>query len=168
MLDRLEKFAGENAYFSNLQFGFQEELGCLEASFTILESIYHMLERGNKLVDAFLMFTKPLILLFSELDIKGRMWLAIKDLYTDVKAQILYGVVLSRKFSVSQGTGQGRIFAPFMYKVYIDSLLCDLSDHCFSISINALRLLSPSFADEISLFALHPSFLQTFMNICFD
>ena len=74
--------------------------------------------------------------------------------------------VLSRKFSVSQGTEQGRIFAPFMYKVYTISLLCELSDHCFSI--NGLRLPSPSFADAISLLALHPSFLQTFMKICFD
>ena len=40
--------------------------------------------------------------------------------------------------------------------------------HCFPISLNGLRLLSPSFADDISLLALHLSFLQTFMNICFD
>ena len=84
-------------------------------------------------------------------------------LYIDVKAQVLYEGILSRKFSVSQG-----IFTPLMYKVYINSLLCELSDHRFSISINGLRLPSPSFADDISLIALHPSFLQTFMNICFD
>ena len=66
-----------------------------------------------------------------------------------MKAQVLYEVVFSRKFSVSQGTGQGRIFAPLMYKVYINNLLCELSDHCFSISIHGLRLPSPSFADDI-------------------
>ena len=42
--------------------------------------------------------------IFSELGVKGRIWLAIKDLYTDVKAQVLYEGVLSRKFNVSQGT----------------------------------------------------------------
>ena len=51
LLDRLEKFAG---LFSNLQLGFQERVGCLEASFTILESINHMLERGNKVFACFL------------------------------------------------------------------------------------------------------------------
>ena len=177
LLERLEKFAGQNAYFSNLQFGFQEGVGCLEASFTILESINHMLERGNKVFACFLDVCKAfdtvridglLYKIFSELGIKARMWLAIKDLYTDVKAQVLYERVLSRKFSVSQGIGQDRIFPPFMYKVYINSLLCELSDHCFSISFYGLCLPSPSFADDISLLALHPSFLQTFMNICFD
>ena len=33
------------------------------------------------------------------------MWLTIKDLYTDVKAQVLYSGSLSRQFKVSQGTG---------------------------------------------------------------
>ena len=129
-LDRLEKFACKNAYFSNLQFGFHQEVGCLEASFTILESINHMLERC--MLACFLDVRKVfdtvwidglLYKLFSELGIKGRMWLAIKDLYTDVKAQVLYEQVLSRKFVVSQGTGQDRIFALSMYKVYINSLV---------------------------------------------
>ena len=121
LLDRLEKFAGKNAYFSNLQFGFLEGVGRLGASFTILESINLTLD---KLIACFIDVHKAfdtvwidglLYKLFSELGIKGSMWLAIKDLYTDVKAQVLYEGVLSRKFSVSQGTGQGRIFVPCMY-----------------------------------------------------
>ena len=40
------------------------------------------------------------------------MWLTIKDLYTDVKVQVLYSGSLSRQFKVSRGTGQGRILAP--------------------------------------------------------
>ena len=55
---------------------------------------------------------------------------------------------------MSQGTGQGRILAPFMYKVYVNGLL-------------GLRIPSPSFADDITLLVLHPSFLKTFMSICY-
>ena len=44
------------------------------------------------------------------------MWLVIRNLYTGVKAQVLYSGSLSRKFDILQGTGQGRIPAPFMYK----------------------------------------------------
>ena len=104
--------------------------------------------------------------LFSELGINGRMWLVIKDLYTNVKAKVLYAGALSRKVDILQGTGQGRILAPFMYKIYINSLLKVLTDHCYAISINRLSLPSPSFADDISLLALYPSFLETFTNIC--
>ena len=51
LLNRLEKFAG---LFSNMQFGFKQGVGCTEASFTILESINHMLERGSKVFGCFL------------------------------------------------------------------------------------------------------------------
>ena len=173
LLNRLEKFAADNKYFSELLFGFRKGVGCIEASFTILETINHMLERGSKVFSCFLDVRKAfdtvwidglLFKLFSELGISGRMWLVIKDLYTNVKAKVLYAGALSREIDI--GTGQGRILAPFVYKVYINSLLKVLTDHCYAISINRLSLPSPSFADDISLLALYPSFLETFMNIC--
>ena len=92
------------------------------------------------------------------------MWLAIKNLYTGVKAQVLYSGSLSRQFRVSQGTGQRRILAPFMYKVYISALLIALSDHAYGLNINGLSLSSPSFADDISLLAIQPSFLRVFIK----
>ena len=127
-----------------MQFGFQEGVRCVEASFTILEIINHMLEKRHKIFGCFLDVCKAFdtvrndglsFKLFTELGIEGKMWLAIKDLYTGVKAQVLYSGSLSRSFDVSQGTGQGRTPAPFMYKVYINSLLHVLSDHNYAIFI---------------------------------
>ena len=69
-----------------------------------------MLERGSKVIGCFVEVRKAfntvridglLYKLFSEFGIKGRMWLAIKTLYTGVKAQVLYSGSLSRKFDVS-------------------------------------------------------------------
>ena len=159
-----------------MQFGFQEGVGCTEASFTIPETINHMLERGSKVLSCFIDVRKAfntvwidgiLYKLFSELGIGSRMWKVIKDLYTNVKAQVLYAESLPRKIDVSQGTGQGRILAPFMYKVYVNGILRVLINHCYAIFINGLRIPSPSFADDITLLALHPSFLKTFMSICY-
>ena len=72
--------------------------------------------------------------------VNGKLWLAIKDLYVDAKARVLYSGALSREFEIAQGTEQGRILVPFMYKFYINSLLKELSDHCFAISINTLQI----------------------------
>ena len=58
LLKRLENFAEQMGLFSNMQFGFKEGVGCTEASFTILESINHMLERGNKVLVVFLTFAR--------------------------------------------------------------------------------------------------------------
>ena len=54
ILNRSEKFASQAEYFLEMQFGFQESSGCTEASFTILETINHMLERGSKMFSCFL------------------------------------------------------------------------------------------------------------------
>ena len=58
--------------------------------------------------------------------------------------------------------------APFMYKVYINSLLNTLAEHSHAISINCLWLTVPSFADHVTLLALFPTFLKVFMNICYQ
>ena len=139
--------------------------------------INYMLEQGSKVFSCFLDVRKTfdmvwidglLFKLFTELGIKGRMWLVIKDLYTNVKARVLFSGELSREFDISQGTGKGRILAPFMYKVSINSLLATLSEHCFAISINTLSLPYPSFADDVTSLALFPSFLKTLINIYFQ
>ena len=143
-LNRLEKYVAQMGFFSEMQFSFQEGVGCTEA---IFETINHMLERGSKVFSCFLDVRKAydtvwidglLYKLFLELGIKVRMWLAIRDLYTNVKAQVFYEGSLSRKIDVSQCTGQGRILAPFMYKVYVNGLLTVLSNHCYGILINGL------------------------------
>ena len=95
------------------------------------------------------------------------MWLVIENLYTEVKDQVVYSSTLSRKFDISQGTGQERILAPFRFKVYINSLLNELTNHCYAISINQLSLPSPSFADDIALLALYPTFLTSLMGMCY-
>ena len=38
LVNKLEKFASQKGYFSQMQFGFQEGVGCVEVSFTILET----------------------------------------------------------------------------------------------------------------------------------
>ena len=124
-LDRLEKYAEQNDLFSFTQFEFKG-VGCTEASFTILWTINHILARGSKVVCCFLEVRKAFHIvwidslrnkLFSECGIRGRMWLAIKNLSTCVRAQVLYSSSLSRTFDISQGTGRGRMIASFMYKV---------------------------------------------------
>ena len=59
LLSKLEAFAKQRVFFSEMQFGFQGVVGCIEASFVILETINHMLERGTKVSIAFWMFVKP-------------------------------------------------------------------------------------------------------------
>ena len=94
------------------------------------------------------------------------MCLIIRNLYTDVKAQVLYSGSLSRKFDILQGTEQGRIPAPFMYKMYINGLLNELIQHSCALSLNSISVTSSSFADDISLLSIYPTFISSLMNLC--
>ena len=117
LLNRLEKYGERRGFFSKMQFGFQEGVGCIEAPFIKPKTINHMLERGSKIFNCFLDVGKAfdtvcidglLYKLFTELGINSGMWpwLAIKDLYTNVKARVLYSGSLSRIFDISQGKGE--------------------------------------------------------------
>ena len=66
-----------------------------------------------------------------------------------------------------QGTGQGRIPAPFMYKVYVNGLLNEFSQHSCALSLYSISLISPSFAEDISLLSIYPTFLSSLMNLCY-
>ena len=131
-----------------------------------------MLERGSMMFSCFLDVQKGfdrvwIDELSSDLGVNGKLWFAIKDLYNDVKALALYSGALSREFEIAKGTEQGRIFAHFLYIVYINSLLKELSDHCFAVSINTLQMPAPSFADDMIFASLSSSvFAQNMMNKC--
>ena len=54
LLSRLNNSAAHKGFFSEMQFGFQEGVGRTEASFTVLETINHMLEHCSKVFNCFL------------------------------------------------------------------------------------------------------------------
>ena len=54
LLRKLEQIAEEKEYFSHMQFGFSEGVGCLEASYVISECINQLLEKGGKVFASFL------------------------------------------------------------------------------------------------------------------
>ena len=65
---------------------------------------------------------------------------------------------------VAQGSGQGRVLAAFMYKVYINELIKEISECKFSLTINDLQLGCPTFADDMTLLAPFPSFEKNRME----
>ena len=56
----------------------------------------------------------------------------------------------------------------FLYKVFINRLLLIISNDPFWLSIENIPVGCPTFADDLTLLALFPSFLQHLMSIVFD
>ena len=92
LLKRLEDFARRKNYFLPLQFGFKKSVGYAEASFVSSESVNHKLERSNKVFSCFLDVKKvfdtvwldgQFFTVLTDLGVCGKMWLILKDLYTE-------------------------------------------------------------------------------------
>ena len=94
LLRKLEQIAEEKGYFSHMQFGFSERVGCLEVSYVTSECINPLLEKGGKVFACFLDVCKAfdtvwipglLYKLKHELRIESQLWLVIRELYKDVR-----------------------------------------------------------------------------------
>ena len=96
ILNRLEKFASQEGYFSEMQFGFQEGSGCIEPSFTILKPINHMLERGGKMFSCFLEVRKA----FDTVWIDGLMYKLFSDLGVNGKLLKTYTLMLKHGYYI--------------------------------------------------------------------
>ena len=91
----------------------------------------------------------------------------MKTLYSKPQCFVYFNGSTSDKFDVLQGTGQGRILAAFVYKVYVNKLIKIVTNCKYSLSIGSLKLGSPTFADDMTLLTLFPTFLQLLMDKAF-
>ena len=76
--------------------------------------------------------------LLSELGVQGKMFSAIRSLYSDIQCYVYFNGTTTDLFPVTQGSGQGRVLPAFMYKVYINQLIKEISECKFSLTINDL------------------------------
>ena len=106
--------------------------------------------------------------LCEELGNDSGLWLIIKDLYQDLQAHVIHGGQLGSKFPISQGSGQDRILAPFMCKVYINSLIRKICDLKVGIFLTNRVCSAPTFADDMTLLGLHASALSTLIRRAYD
>ena len=95
------------------------------------------------------------------------MWLIIKELFSGLKGQVIFNGHISSSFGTSQRSGQGRILAPFLYKVYINQLLMELCQLDIGITFFNYSLSAPSFGDDITLLACFPSCLNIMIQLAY-
>ena len=92
------------------------------------------------------------------------MFSAIKYVYSDIQCYIYFNGTTTDLFPVTQGSGQGRVLAAFMNKVYINERIKEISECKFSLTINDLQLGCPTFADDMTIVAVFSSFLKNLME----
>ena len=95
------------------------------------------------------------------------MWLIIKVVFSGLKGQVIFIGHISNSFSTPQGSGQGRILAPILYKIYVNQLLMELCRLDIGITLFNHSFLIPSFADDMTLIACFSSCLNIIIQLAY-
>lgn len=93
-------------------------------------------------------------------------WFLLLNWYKQLSAVIKWNGVYSHKIRVLQGTRQGSILSPVLFKYFINDMLTLVSDAKRGVTIGDEDYNSIAFADDVTLFSLTVTGLQTLIDIC--
>ena len=163
------------ADFNKLQTGFQPNMGCMMTAFMVKECMNFTAELGSKLYMCFLDLRQAFDrvwqdLLMVKLYRKGfnkSLIKAIIDLYDDMFSCVRSQGIESDWFPVKQGTRQGGCLSPYLYLVFGNDLLDELSKCAYCFMMYGLQCGFPAYADDLLLLSLLKRGMDCMMDICF-
>ena len=174
LLDALENVK----FFSKTQAAYRYGRSTCDHLLALQEIFFHYRYfKASKKVPLYLCFldfrkafdTVPRKLLFAKLaalGIKGKIFRAIKDLYTNTNATIRVGNYESRSFEIESGVMQGSKLGPLLFIIFLNDLLIELERLGIGIMIGKVSKSALGFADDIILITDSPSKLQELINYC--
>ena len=157
------------------QFGFKAGSSTILCSSLIKMVVSQYINRGSKVLGCFLDAIKAFDrvdhgLLFQKLEERGLPPVILNFLlswYRSQKMRIQWNnVCFSGSFTVANGVRQGGVLSPFLFAVYLDSLLCELSLSAVGCYWRWMFAGVFCFADDVVLLAPCASALRKMLSIC--
>jgi hypothetical protein len=170
---RLRTWLEENEKLREEQNGFRTKRSCQDHIYVLYSLIKTRL--CNKLstyacfVDARKAFDRVnrecLWFKLQSIGIKGKMYDAVKSLYSNVKCFVkLNGCYVTKPFDITQGVKQGCNISPTLFSIYINDLASELDKLKKGVSFGQNKLSILMFADDVVLLAENEEDLQSQMN----
>lgn len=172
ILNRWMPYFEEKGFPNNLQFAYQKEKSCIDASMSLQESILHNIEHGSKVYCCFLDSTKAfdtvwidgLFFKMYNLGIQGKTWRLLRNWYSALTSRVLFDGVVSDDFSILQGVRQGSVLSPWLFMIFNDDLpemvnKCNQGLMLDSLSCNPIMV-----ADDVTLTSTRVKGLQKMLN----
>ena len=156
-----------------LQGGFRAGYSCSHMAFLLQEAIIETRSSGGKAFVAFLDVRKAfdtvwhegLLVKLMNKGIKGHLWHLINSWYTASSGCVLWNGQRSQPFTLLQGVRQGGVLSPFLYCLYVDELLDQLSASKIGASISDIYCGAPMYADDLALVAGSQGALQSLLDM---
>ena len=159
---------------SDMQFGFKPEVSTSLASSMFLETTDYYVKKGGRVfalaLDASKAFDRVNYLkLFKLLETRKLNPVYIRfllDNYINQKLRVTYDNNSSDWFTVSNGVKQGAVLSPTLFSVYMDNLLCKITDAGLGCNIGNVCCGIIGYADDILLLAPTVQSLNHMVKIC--
>ena len=156
-----------------LQGRFRAGYSCSHMAFLLQEAIIETRSSGGKAFVAFLDVRKAfdtvwhegLLVKLMNKGIKGHLWHLINSWYTASSGCVLWNGQHSQPFTLLQGVRQGGVLSPFLYCLYVDELLDQLSASKIGASISDIYCGAPMYADDLALVAGSQGALQSLLDM---
>jgi len=155
------------------QQGFQHNLSCLTTAFALHETVLYHIGRHCDVYGAGLeqkvafdtVRFRALFLKLGRFGLTGQFLRLAMSLYENLKSVIRTSVSTSAPIMVKRSARQGGVLSTFLYLVYMNVLWNDIQSSGCGTNVMSIWCGNPTFADDISLFALTP--LQKMVDIIF-
>ena len=154
-----------NIIFPNMQQqGFQTNLSCISAAYTVQEVIQYNLDQGSCTYAAFMdikrafdtVWHNALFVTLHDLGIQGKLWRILMELYNGLQSSVSLNRKHSQWFPVKQGVRQGGVLSTFLYLVFVNDLLEEIQTCHKGSCIGTLDCNCPAYADDMAYLANSP------------
>ena len=167
------KFTIENNILSKNQLGFLQRNRTADAHIITHNLIRKDCHNANtKIYSCFTDFSKtfdtiPRDILLNkllDLNITGKFFNVIKNIYSNDKACIKSGTKITERFSINQGVRQGCVLSPLLFNIFISDLTKSIEHITDKLRIDPYDMDSILWADDILLFAKSEKKLQDMID----
>ena len=157
----------------NTQFGFQSGKGTPFVTCFVNDSISYFNQHGSPVymcsLDAEKCFDSIWHkgLLYKLINVMSdSLWLFLYNWYCSSYAIVRWNSGVSRKFRISKGMRQGSVLSPFLFNIYINNLMLNLSNIKAGLRVFDQNINTCAYADDVNLLASTCTGLQLLVDQC--
>ncbi len=174
--NRVLTYLENNEILHEEQNGFRRDRSCIDHIFSITSIIRNKMNNKANIFVAYVDFRKAFdlvhrdMLLFRLLEygIDGKMYFAIRNIYSRASCAVRVNNLMTNWFDTSQGVKQGDNLSPTCFLTFINPLIGALKSAGVGVKIGTNLISVLAYADDLALMAESEADLQKLLDILYD
>ena len=165
----------EKIFFNPRQFGFQKGSSTTDACYLLKETVSHYVKGKGKAYAAFIDLSKAFDMVnhnilghkLLERSVPPDIVLLIMNYLRNQSARVIWNNKKGNYFYINKGVKQGGILSPFLFKLYLDEIISEISKLDIGCKLGLMRINIIGYADDLVLIsdsALNLSYLYSFLK----